>query len=627
MPTSVSTRQVWHFGIYEVDAGRVELRRNGNPVKLREQSFLVLIHLLEHAGELVTREELSRALWPSDTFVDFDHSLSTAVMKLRDALGDSTGTPVYIETIPKHGYRFIAKVTVVEKNSTAVVEEKPEAVPLSAPVAARPRTRERVWQLVAGLATVLLLSSAVWIAVNLGNDPAPPTMVRFQIPAPDKLMFLPWATTAISPDGQSIAFTAGNLIDANDRLFVRPLNGVTTTEIPVPGIDVHNPFWSPDGRQIAFTSYGVVRRVDVSGGPPVTICGDCKAWLGGTWNRDGVILFSSISKANDVLSRISAAGGKAKPLRPLAPGETTQAWPQFLPDGEHYLYLSLGSVPYQQGIYAASLDSDDRTFIVATSTNATYLQSGQLLFTRGDVLMAQPFDLRALKLSGEPRRVADHIEVMDTNGTRVFAHATFAASPNGVIVWRQAVNTTQSSLQWFDRTGKKLDTVGEPAEYNGFALSPDDSKLAVSIRDPNPATKPANIWIFDLRRGTSTRLTFAAAIDHFPTWSPDGTRIAFTSDRSGQQSIYWKPTDGSQPEQLLLGGTGQWNVEDWSRDDKYLVYNTGGSMVAPILTFCPSPTASLCPSSTETSLPTIAKSPPTADGSPTCLESLDFPRS
>jgi len=242
-------------------------------------------------------------------------------------------------------------------------------------------------------------------------------------------------------------------------------------------------------------------------------------------------------------------------------------WPEFLPDGKHYLYLSVGKAPYQQGIYAASLDSNDRTFIVATSTNATWLRSGQLLFTRGSVLMAQPFDIGRLKLSGDPRPVADHIEL----GT-AFPMASFAASPSGTLVWRHSRPTALSSLQWFDRSGRKLATVGEPADYSNPGLSPDDRKLAVCIRDPQTGTR--DIWIFDLVRGGKTRLTFDPADDIDPIWSPDGTRIAFTSDRSGQRNIYWKLADGSGPEELLLGGKeAQENVEDWSRDGKYLIYN------------------------------------------------------
>jgi Tol biopolymer transport system component/predicted Ser/Thr protein kinase len=438
---------------------------------------------------------------------------------------------------------------------------------LPAPAAAKRRSRERMAWLAAGVAAVLLLALAVWIAIHLRNEAGPPATVQFEIPVPDQLRFTVYQIPAVSPDGQRIAFTASASQIASSRLFVRPLNAVTATEIPIPGFSADYPFWSPDSQQIAFHSGGTLQKVDTSGGPPVTICGDC-AGYGGTWNREGVILFTN--STTRTLSRVSAAGGDAKPLRPLAQGETAQMWPEFLPDGKHYLYLSLGNGPNTQGIYGASLESNDRTFIVASATQAAWLQSGQLLFTRGSVLMAQPFDLSSLKLSGDPRPVADHIELAATMGQ--FPAATFAASPSGVVVWRHTKPIPPSSLQWFDRNGKKLATVGEPADYSNPGLSPDDHKLAVCIRDPQTGTR--DIWIFDLLRGGKTRLTFDPADDIDPIWSPDGTRIAFTSDRSGQRNIYWKPADGSGPEELLVGSKeGQENVEDWSRDGKYLIYN------------------------------------------------------
>jgi Tol biopolymer transport system component/predicted Ser/Thr protein kinase len=440
---------------------------------------------------------------------------------------------------------------------------------VAAPVSAKRRNRQRMAWLAAGLAAVLLLASLVWIATHLRNEPAPAAMVRFQIPAPDKLNFYYYEMPAVSPDGERIAFTAAASLRENDRLFVRPLNAETATEILVPDLNPHLPFWSPDARQIGFSSGGILLRVDVSGGPPVTICSSCTAGVGGgTWNRDGVILSTN---RNGALYRVSAAGGEPKPLRPLAEGETAQMWPRFLPDGKHYLYLSLSNRPDQQGIYAASLDSSERKFIVATNVNAAYVQSGQLLFMRGNVLMAQPFDLRKLTLGGEPRPVADHIELAE-NLNAALPSATFSASPNGVLVWRRRSQSTQSSLQWFDRSGKKLGVVGETGEYSNPSLSPDDTKLAVGIRDPQ--TKTRDIWIFDLLRGTRTRLTFDPADDLDSIWSPDGTRIAFTSNRLGQRDIYQKPIDGSGAEELLLGGKGgQKNVEDWSGDGKYLMYN------------------------------------------------------
>ena len=438
---------------------------------------------------------------------------------------------------------------------------------IPAPLAAKRRSRERTWQLAAGLAAALLLACLVWAAVHLRNEPAPAATVQFDIPVPDKLSFSFFQLPAVSPDGQRIAFTASTNSVTGSRLFVRPLNAASATEIPV-SVPVGYPFWSPDSQQIAFISGGTLQRVDLSGAPPVTICSDCNVGYGGTWNRDGVILLTN--NTTRCLVSVSAAGSDAKPLHPLAQGETGQMWPEFLPDGKHYLYLSLGNAPYQQGIYAASLDSNDRTFIVATNTNAAYLKSGQLLFTRASVLMAQPFDLGSLKLSGEPRPVADHIELGASLST--LPSASFAASPNGVLVWRHSKPTALSSLQWFDRNGKKLTTVGEPADYSNPSLSPDESKLAVCIRDPQTRTR--DIWIFDLLRGGKTRLTFDPAEDIDPIWSPDGTRIAFTSDRSGQRNIYWKLADGSGPEELLVGGKEyQENVEDWSRDGKYLIYS------------------------------------------------------
>jgi len=448
-----------------------------------------------------------------------------------------------------------------------------------APIAARRVHRERLAWLAAGLAAALLLALSVWVAVHLRHEPAPAAAVRFEIPPPDKLSFFPFQLPAVSPDGQRIAFTAstGYAVDSGgmvgQRLFVRSLDAPTATEIPVEGSSPLFPFWSPDGRQIAFRSGATIEKVYLSGGPPFTIC-NCPGSGGGTWNRDGVILSGNFGGA---LFRVSAAGGDPKPARPLAEGEKAQMWPQFLPDGKHYLYLSLSSHPDQQGIYIASLDSTDRKFVVATATNAAYVESGQLLFARGEVLMAQPFNLRNLTLGGEPRQVADHIELAGSlvTGSETFGIASFSASPNGVLVWRRNLQSTQfvqSQLQWLDRNGKKLSTVGEPANYTQPNLSPDDSKLAVAIRDPQ--TKTRDIWIFDLKRGSKTRLTFDPADDFNPVWSPDGARIAFTSNRAGQRDIYVKPADGSGQEELLLGEKGtDKHSEDWSRDGKFLLYN------------------------------------------------------
>jgi Tol biopolymer transport system component/predicted Ser/Thr protein kinase len=445
---------------------------------------------------------------------------------------------------------------------------------IPAPVAARRHHRERLAWILAGLTGALLLASLT--SAYMRKKPAEAAEVRFQVPAPEKLNFDWWDLPAVSPDGQRVAFTAqaGTLDDG--RLFVRPLNAAIATEIPLPGYNVNWPFWSPDGRQIAFFSHGNLQKVDSSGGPPVTVCtfsGE-GASVGGTWNRDGVIIVSR----SGMLYRVDSVKGDPKPLRPLAEGETAQRWAQFLPDGNHYLYLSISNHPDHQGIYAASLDSSERKFILATNANASYVEPGQLLFMRGEVLMVQPFDLRNLKLQGEPRRVADHIERIETAGP--IPGAIFSASTNGVLAWRRGSSSPETVLQWLDRTGKKLGVVGEAAAYLNPALSPDERRLAVGIRDPKTRTR--DIWMIDLLRGTKTRLTFDPA-DHLdPIWSPDGTRIAFSANRMGQRDLYQMPADGSGPAELLLGGKGaQTDVEDWSPDGKYLLYDTRTSPQVP----------------------------------------------
>jgi hypothetical protein len=227
-----------------------------------------------------------------------------------------------------------------------------------------------------------------------------------------------------------------------------------------------------------------------------------------------------------------------------------QIWPEFLPDGKHYLYLSLGAAPYQQGIYAASLDSNDRTFIVATNTNAAYLQSGQLLFTRGSVLMAQPFDIGSLKLSGGPRPVADHIE---SAAARTTTPASPASRPLPAACWCGATanRTSQSFPQWFDRTARNSPSSASPRTTPTRPLT---GRQQTGRLHPRSADRDARH--LDLR--SAARRKDPADLRSRRRYRPhlvagrDADRLH--SDRSGQRNIYWKLADGSGPDELLLGG-------------------------------------------------------------------------
>jgi serine/threonine protein kinase len=367
---------------------------------------------------------------------------------------------------------------------------------IPAPVVAKRRNRERLAWIVAGLAGAAFLASLN--AAYMRKKPAEAAEVRFQIPVPEKLNFHRFDLPAVSPDGERIAFTASTSTADDNRLFVRALNAATATEIPLPGYNVGLPFWSPDGRQVAFFTYLGLQKVDISGGAPVTVCtfDQRGGSSGGTWNRAGGIIVSHAS----ALYRVDSANGKEKPLRPLAEGEIEQRWPQFLPDGNHYLYLSVSNRSDQQGIYVASLDSSERKFIVATNANAAYVQPGQLLYMRGDVLMVQPFNLRNLKLEGEPRRVADNIERMDVGRA---VPASFSP-PLPTVCWHGVAAAILLSLY-----------------CNGWIAAARDSaswaRLRITrIRLSHPMTRnlPSASAIRRQRRATSGSLICCAARRH-----------------------------------------------------------------------------------------------------------------
>ena len=269
-----------------------------------------------------------------------------------------------------------------------------------------------------------------------------------------------------------------------------------------------------------------------------------------------------------------AAGGEPEPLGALAEGESARYWPQFLPDGRHYLYVSIAARPEVQGVYVGALDSDLRQRIVATEYNAAYSPSGHLLFVKDEALMAQRFDAGRFKLSGELLPVIPQLALF--KGAQPAPSAVYSVSANGVLAWRPRSTLSPTQLTWFDRSGQKLGTLGEPALYFAPILSPDETSVAVCRVDPVAnMNNRRDLWIFDVARGTSRRFTFDPADECNPVWSPDGSRIAFFSDRRGVREIYQKAVNGSGEDDLVLASTGPaLNVEDWSPDGRFLVYNS-----------------------------------------------------
>jgi Tol biopolymer transport system component len=435
--------------------------------------------------------------------------------------------------------------------------------------AARPELASRTgkrrhWRAAALWGVVVLTVGSGLVLVRQRAKPAKPPPVRLQVGLPPGGRLLLMATLAVSPDGRQIAFDLG-FLGKPPQVFLRELGSLTVS--PVPGSErAGGAFWSPDGRHLAFSGAHGMQKVALSGGPAQTLC-QCLPEHGATWSRGDVIVYSKLGR----LLRVSATGGEPTPLGDLALGETGRFWPQFLPDGRHYIYLSLASRAEDQGIYVGALDSSLRKRVVATPHNAAYSPPGYLLFLKNESLVAQPFDAQRLEVTGEPFPVIGD-EVARYSGTVFGGLAQFSVSANGVLAWRPGPPMDFKQLAWFDRSGRRMGTLGEPGPYSGQALSPDDKSVAVCRQE---SSSNRDIWLLEVATGTSRRLTFDPHDDCGPVWSPDGQRIAFFSDRRGVREIYQKRADGSGEDELLLASKDfPLHPEDWSADGRFLSYNS-----------------------------------------------------
>ena len=435
------------------------------------------------------------------------------------------------------------------------------ALPL---IAGRPRNRERLAWIVASVCLLGLLAALPFVIAYLRRVPVDERVLRFSLLPPEKsTMAGTVPALALSPDGRRLAFVASS--EGRDLLWVRSLDSLSAQALPGTegATGASPPFWSPDGRFIGFFAGGKLKKIDASGAPPQTLCDAGRGGRGGTWNRDGVIVFAVGGPGP--LYRVSAAGGEPIPLTTLDQSRfETHRWPSFLPDGRHFLHFVRSSQPESGGIYVGSLDSKETNRLLPTILNAAYAPPGFLLFFRNETLMAQRFDADGLQLTGEPFPVAEHVAYELGLG-----RGAFSVSENGVLAYRTGSGQIDQPL-WFDRGGKQIGSLGEAGLYATLALSPDERRVAVDRIDPQTGTN--DIWLFDLLRGIPSRFTTDPAGDSNPLWSPDGSRIVFSSNREGIWNLYQKIASGVGNEEVLLKSS-EWKVPvDWSSDGQFILY-------------------------------------------------------
>jgi eukaryotic-like serine/threonine-protein kinase len=423
-------------------------------------------------------------------------------------------------------------------------------------------------------AGLLVAALAVFAALYvLGSRPQEEVRIRVPVSTTAQpaalnasITFRAGTDFSVSPDGRTVAFVARANAQDSWSLFVRPIGSVAPQRL-AGTTDATLPFWSGDSRSIGFVIAGKLKKVEASGGPPQEIC-EVPGFTGGTWNRTGTIVFGSPSG----LFRVSAEGGKPEAITKPDPAETGHFWPQFLPDGRHYLYTAWSGDSGKRAIFAGSLGSKDKTRVAAAESNAGYAAPGYLLFHRESAVYAQPFNANRLVVSGEPFRVADDVVLTPQTG-----RGHFSVSESGTLVYLYYTlaneagpmsDTSEWQLTWIDATAKVLETLGPPGPYLGIEASPDGTRIAVHRHGPNGG----DIFVIE-PRGSVTRLTYYPSHHNSsPVWSHDGTRIIYSALEKGKWGLYQTLSSGSGTEQLLWESEAPKAPMSWSADGKRIVY-------------------------------------------------------
>jgi Tol biopolymer transport system component len=372
-------------------------------------------------------------------------------------------------------------------------------------------------------------------------------------------------TIAISPDGKQIAYTGFNA--QGRQLYLRPIDQLEGK--PIPGTEgAELLFFSPDSRWLGFYADDQLKKVAVAGGRPITICEASQGWLGASWGSNDLIVFpESHEKANSGLMKVSAVGGFPEVVTTPAEveeGQHTHRWPSVLPGGKTALCTIWNGNLEEAHIGVVNLESGKVNELTVKGTSPQYAETGHIIYAQaGGSLLAAPFDLGQLDITGTPTPVIDDVYIVPSGGGQ------FTLSRNGTLVYVPAPSSMKR-IVIVDRYGTEEPLIEERRRFGWPSFSPDGRRVAVDLWGEVEQATP-NIWVYDLEGGTRDRLT-SGGYDLHPFWTPDGKHVTFSSRREGTMDVFWVPVDGSGPPEPLIVADYNQRGTSWTPDGKRLLF-------------------------------------------------------